>query len=108
MMSNTAVAGAVSRISQDVKRGGTIAASMQEHARFPPLAVHMVRVGEETGRLEDMLLKVAETFEEDVRTELKRVIGLLEPIIILAMGVLVAFIVVAMLLAIFSINELPL
>jgi general secretion pathway protein F len=108
MMSNQAIAGAVSRISQDVKRGGTIASSMREHAPFPVLAVHMVRVGEETGRLEEMLLKVADTFEADVRTELKRVIGLLEPIIILCMGVLVAFIVVAMLLAIFSINELPL
>jgi general secretion pathway protein F len=108
MMSNTAVAGAVGRIAQDVKRGGTIAVSMREHAAFPPLAVHMVRVGEETGRLEEMLLKVAETFEADVRTELRRVIGLLEPIIILGMGVLVAFIVVAMLLAIFSINEIPL
>jgi len=55
-----------------------------------------------------MLLKVADTFEGDVRTELKRVISLLEPAIILVMGVVVAFIVVAMLLAIFSINELPL
>ncbi len=70
--------------------------------------MHMVRVGEETGRLEEMLLKVAETFETDVRTELKRVLGLLEPAIILGMGVLVAFIVVAMLLAIFSINDIPL
>ena len=108
MMSNTAVANAVTRIAQDVKRGGTIAVSMREHTSFPPLAVHMVRVGEETGRLEEMLLKVAETFEADVRVELKRVIGLLEPIIILGMGVLVAFIVVAMLLAIFSINDIPL
>ena len=108
MMTNTAVAGAVSRIAQDVKRGGTIAASMREQAAFPALAVHMVRVGEETGRLEEMLLKVAETFEADTRVELKRVIGLLEPVIILGMGVLVAFIVVAMLLAIFSINEMPL
>ena len=108
MMSNTAIASAVGRIAQDVKRGGTIAASMREHASFPILAVHMVRVGEETGRLEEMLLKVAETFEGEVRIELKRVIGLLEPIIILGMGVLVAFIVVAMLLAIFSINEIPL
>jgi general secretion pathway protein F len=108
MMSNQAFAGAISRISQDVKRGGTIAVSMREHASFPPLAVHMVRVGEETGRLEEMLLKVADTFENDVRTDLKRVIGLLEPIVILGMGVLVAFIVVAMLLAIFSINEIPL
>jgi general secretion pathway protein F len=107
MMSNQAIAGAVTRIAQDVKRGGTIAVSMREHAPFPSLAVHMVRVGEETGRLEEMLLKVAETFEADVRSDLKRVIGLLEPIIILAMGVVVAFIVVAMLLAIFSINEIP-
>ena len=108
MMSNQAVGGAVGRLAEGVKRGGTIAAGMKEHTAFPALAVHMVRVGEETGRLEEMLLKVAETFETDVRTELKRVLGLLEPAIILGMGVLVAFIVVAMLLAIFSINEIPL
>ena len=108
MMSNQIVGRWVERVSDTVKRGGTIAAALTEHARFPALAVHMVRVGEETGRLEEMLLKVADTFEGDVRVELKRVIGLLEPAIILVMGVLVAFIVVAMLLAIFSINELPL
>jgi len=108
MMSNQAIGGAVSRLSEGVKRGGTIAAGMKEHTAFPALAVHMVRVGEETGRLEEMLLKTADTFETDVRTELKRVLGMLEPIIILGMGVIVAFIVVAMLLAIFSINEMPL
>jgi general secretion pathway protein F len=108
MMSNQAVGVAVSRLADGVKRGGTIATGMQQHGTFPALAVHMVRVGEETGRLEEMLLKVADTFETDVRTELKRVLGLLEPAIILGMGVLVAFIVVAMLLAIFSINEMPL
>jgi general secretion pathway protein F len=107
MMTNQAIARAVGRLSDAVKRGGTIAVGLKEHTPFPALAIHMVRVGEETGRLEEMLLKVADTFEGDVRTELKRVIGLLEPAIILAMGVLVAFIVVAMLLAIFSINELP-
>lgn len=108
MMSNLAVGSAVARLADGVKRGGTIATGMQEHTTFPPLAIHMVRVGEETGRLEEMLLKVAETFETDVRAELKRVLGLLEPAIILGMGVIVAFIVVAMLLAIFSINDLPL
>jgi len=108
MMSNQAVGRAVARVAEGVKRGGTIAAGMQEHTAFPALAVHMVRVGEETGRLEEMLLKVADTFEADVRSELKRVLGLLEPAIILCMGVLVAFIVVAMLLAIFSINDVPL
>jgi type II secretion system protein F len=108
MMSNEAVGRAITRLADAVKRGGTIAAALKEHTPFPPLAIHMVRVGEETGRLEEMLLKVAETFETDVRAELRRVIGLLEPAIILLMGVLVAFIVVAMLLAIFSINEIPL
>jgi general secretion pathway protein F len=108
MMSNQAVGGAVTRLADSVKRGGTIATGMQQHGSFPALAVHMVRVGEETGRLEEMLLKAADTFETDVRTDLKRVFGLLGPVIILAMGVLVAFIVVAMMLAIFSINEIPL
>jgi type II secretory pathway component PulF len=108
IMMNQVVGRAVQRLSDTVKRGGTIAAAMKEHTPFPPLAIHMVRVGEETGRLEDMLLKTAETVEGDVRSELRRMIGLLEPAIILAMGAVVAFIVVAMLLAIFSINEIPL
>ena len=107
MMSNQIVARSVQRLSDSVKRGGTVAAGMREHGQFPTLAVHMVRVGEETGRLEDMLLKAADTLENDVRTDMKRMIGLLEPAVILAMGVLVAFIVVAMLLAIFSINDIP-
>jgi general secretion pathway protein F len=108
MTSSHVIARALGRLAESVKRGRTVAASLAEHTPFPPLAVHMVRVGEETGRLEEMLLKTAETFEGDVRTELKRFIGLLEPAIILIMGVLVAFIVVAMLMAIFSINEMPL
>ncbi|HXG03676.1 MAG TPA: type II secretion system F family protein [Candidatus Binatia bacterium] len=108
MLTNQVVGRAVARLAETVKRGGTVAAGLAEHAGFPPLAVHMVRVGEETGRLEEMLLTVAETYENEVRVELKRVIGLLEPAMILAMGVLVAFIVVAMLMAIFSINEIPL
>jgi general secretion pathway protein F len=108
IMTNQVVARAVRRLADTVKRGGTIASAMQEHAPFPALAMHMVRVGEETGRLEEMLLKTADTFETDVRTELRRMIGLLEPVIILGMGVVVGFIVVAMLLAISSINEVPL
>jgi general secretion pathway protein F len=108
MMSNQIVARSVERLADTVKRGGMLAAGMREHGHFPSLAIHMVRVGEETGRLEEMLLKAAETLEGDVRTDLKRMIGLLEPAVILVMGVLVAFIVVAMLLAIFSINDIPL
>jgi general secretion pathway protein F len=66
----------------------------------------MITVGEETGRLDEMLIKVAENYEASLQTALKRFISLLEPVIILLMGSLVGFIVVSMLLAIFSINEI--
>jgi general secretion pathway protein F len=67
----------------------------------------MINVGEETGRIEEMLTKVADTYEEDVQTTVKRFVSLLEPLIILVMGAVVGFIVISMLLAIFSINEIP-
>ena len=72
IMTNQIVGRAVHRLSDTVKRGGTVAAAMQEHTPFPALAIHMVRVGEETGRLEDMLLKTADTVEAEVRSELRR------------------------------------
>ena len=108
MLANQVLAGAVDRLADGARRGAGLAQPMADSGIFPALATHMVRVGEESGRLEEMLLKVADTFEADVRTEMKRVLSLLEPAVIFAMGVLVAFIVVAMLLAIFSINEVPL
>ena len=67
----------------------------------------MISVGEETGRIEEMLNKVAETYEENVQTTVKRLVSLLEPLLILVMGGVVGFIVISMLLAIFSINEIP-
>ncbi len=108
MVGNTILAQAIERLGDGVKRGAGLATPMGESGVFPPLALHMVRVGEETGRLEEMLLKVAEAFEVEVRTAVKRFIALLEPGIILVMGLVVGFIVVAMLMAIFSINEIPL
>jgi type II secretion system protein F len=108
MIGNVLIGGAVDRLSDGVRRGAGMAAPMRESGVFPPLAQHMVRVGEETGRLEEMLLKVADSYEADVRKLVKRLIGLLEPMIILIMGLLVGFIVVAMLMAIFSISDLPL
>ncbi len=108
MLGNQLLARATEQLGEGVKRGAGLSAPMGESGVFPPLALHMVRVGEETGRLEEMLLKVADSFETDVRSAVKRLISLLEPTVILAMGLLVGFIVVAMLMAIFSINEIPL
>ena len=109
IIGNQLLARAVARLADGIQRGAGLAFPMGEAGGiFPPLAVHMVRVGEETGRLEEMLLKTAETFEAEVRVKVKRAIGLLEPAIILAMGLIVGFIVVAMLMAIFSINDIAL
>ena len=90
-----------------MREGKGISKSLEEEAVFPPLAVHMIGVGEETGKLDEMLIKIAETYEENVRNTVKRFVSLLEPLIIVVMGAVVGFIVISMLLAIFSINELP-
>jgi general secretion pathway protein F len=108
MTSNHVLVGATERLVEGVKRGAGLSAPMAESGIFPPLVRHMVRIGEETGRLEEMLLRVADAFEAEVRKLVKRLTGLLEPVIILAMGLVVGFIVVAMLMAIFSISEVPL
>ena len=108
MMSNQLLAAAVASLGEGVKRGAGLTRPMIESRAFPPLAIHMVRVGEETGRLDDMLLKAAAAFESETRSQVKRLIALAEPCIILAVGLLVGFIVVAMLLAIFSITDISL
>ena len=74
---------------------------------FPSLAIQMITVGEEAGKLEEMLLRIAENYEKIVRNLVKRFISLLEPMMILCMGMVVGFIVISMLMAIFSMNDMP-
>jgi len=104
---NEAVSRAIGAIHDRLREGKGISKSLGETGVFPPLALHMIGVGEETGRLDEMLVKVAETYEEQVQNALKRFVSLLEPAVILLMGGVVGFIVISMLLAIFSINEIP-
>jgi len=105
---NEVVARAIGEIHTGVKQGSGVAKTLQKLQVFPALAVHMITVGEETGKLDEMLIKVAETYETNLQVALKRFVNLLEPFIILIMGSVVGFIVISMLLAIFSINEMPL
>jgi general secretion pathway protein F len=107
MMGNQVIARALDSLGEGVRSGVGLSKPMTDTGVFPPLAVHMVKVGEETGRLDEMLLKVGATFETDTRKSLKRLIALVEPCIILGMGLVVGFIVVAMLLAILSITDIP-
>jgi general secretion pathway protein F len=104
---NRAISRSIAYVHDRLREGKGISRSLEETDVFPPLAVHMIGVGEETGRLNEMLIKVAETYEENVQNTVKRFVSLLEPLIILIMGTVVGFIVISMLLAIFSINEIP-
>jgi len=103
---NHIVAEAISKIAAGAKRGEGVARPMRESGVFPDLAVHLVEVGEETGRLGPMLLQIADTYEKDVRTSVKALTAVFEPAIILVMGVIVGAVVLSMLMAIFSINEI--
>ncbi|MBI5378876.1 MAG: type II secretion system inner membrane protein GspF [Nitrospirae bacterium] len=106
VMGNAEITRSMKRIYSGIKEGEGVALPLKRSNLFPPLAVQMITVGEETGRLDEMLLQVAEKYDRDLRTTLKRLLGLLEPVLILAMGLIVGFIVVSMLLAIFSINQM--
>jgi len=104
---NRAISRSIAHVHDRLREGKGIANSLRETNVFPPLAVHMIGVGEETGKLDEMLIKVAEAYEENIQNATKRFVSLLEPLIILSMGAIVGFIVISMLLAIFSINEIP-
>ncbi|MEK6527586.1 MAG: type II secretion system F family protein [Nitrospirota bacterium] len=101
------IAEIIASVREGVRRGRGISEHLKKNNIFPPLAVHMITVGEETGKLDEMLLKIADRFDLEVKTTIKRMLSFLEPVLILFMGILVGFIVISMLLAIFSINELP-
>jgi len=97
----------ISSVREGVRRGKGISEPLKNSDIFPSIAVHMITVGEETGKLDEMLIKIADRFDLEIRTTVKRLLSLLEPALILLMGIIIGFIVIAMLMAIFSINELP-
>ncbi len=104
---NLAISRAIAHVHDRLREGKSGVKSLEETGVFPALAVQMIGVGEETGKLEEMLIRVAESYEENVQSTIKRLVSFLEPIIIVVMGLVVGFIVLSILLAIISINEIP-
>jgi general secretion pathway protein F len=104
---NTAVRDGMETARLRIQGGAKVARALEEATPFPPLALQMIAVGEETGRLDAMLESVADTYEDAARRSLKNFLTLFEPVVILAMGLLVGFIVFAMFLAVFRLNEVP-
>jgi general secretion pathway protein F len=107
-LTNSVFSGSLARVQSGLKEGQGVAEPLRRAGVFPPLFLHMVAVGEETGRLEEMMLTVASTYDRDVETAARRLLSLLEPIIILIMGVVIGAIILSILWAIFSVNQLAL
>lgn len=105
VVGNAVMSRALKDVRVGVREGQGIAGPLGRSGTFPTLALQMVSVGEETGRLDEMLMKVAEYYERDTFTQVKRLTSLLEPMLILVMGLAVGFVVVSMLSAVFSIND---
>jgi general secretion pathway protein F len=108
IIANQGIATAIEPIRNGIKKGEGIALPMKQSGVFPPLAMHLIEVGEESGKLDAMLVQVAETYDTEVRNGIKNLIAFFEPAMILLMGIIIGTIVVSMLLAIFSINDIPL
>ncbi len=94
------------RLAEDIKKGRSLSRLMGGSPLFLPFCLHMVEVGEETGNLEEAFSNIATALEEDLREGTKRFLNLLEPSIILFMGIVIGSMVISMLLAIFSINDI--
>lgn len=102
---NAIVADAMEDVYNSVRQGGTIAAPLGRSAVFPTMVTHMVSVGEETGQLEQMLDKIADFYEAEVDAKIKALTSLIEPLMIIFVGVVVGFIVISMYLPIFSLYD---
>jgi len=92
--------------AKEVKTGGGVARNLARGGRFPRLALQMVSVGEETGQLDVMLLKVADTYDREVRNTIDRLLKILTPVVTLLMAIMIGAIVMSVLQAILGINEL--
>lgn len=102
---NAVVEQSMDDVYASVKAGGTLAHPIEENEAFPPMVGHMMSVGEETGQLEQMLTKVADFYEAEVDSKVKALTSLLEPIMIVAVGGMVGFIVISMYLPLFSLYD---
>ena len=98
VIGNSVLANAVQKARENVREGEPIADPLRRSGLFPPVVVQMVAVGEKSGELEKMLLKISDSFDRTVETRLTGLMALLEPVIILAMGLIIGFVVIAIML----------
>lgn len=106
VITNTVLRKDVSDAAREVKTGGGLSRNLAKGGRFPRLALQMISVGEETGQLDSMLMKVSDTYDIEVRNTIDRLLSVFTPVVTLLLAVLIGTIVLSVLLAILSINDL--
>jgi general secretion pathway protein F len=106
ILGNTRLASVIEQSRESIKEGESIAAPLKRSGEFPPLVYHMVAIGEKSGELEEMLGNVATAYESQVETRIAALTSLLEPVMIVLMGVAVAFIVFSILMPILQVNTI--
>jgi general secretion pathway protein F len=105
-VTNTVLAEFLEQAEEQLKQGRTMSEAMSKQNLFPKLAVQMIKMGEETGKLEEMLMRVAVIYDKQLKTTIQRMLALLEPALIISLGLMIAGIIVSILLAILSVNDL--
>jgi len=103
---NLVLAAAIQDTEEQLKQGKHLSDALMEKGIFPKMAMQMVKMGEETGRLEEMLLRVATIYDKQLSVAIQRMLALLEPVLIISLGLMIAGIIVSILLAILSVNDL--
>ena len=106
VVNNRLIADAIAETSIDVEEGGNLSATLSKKRLFPPIVTQMISAGEQSGTLEKMLYKIADSLENEVESNITMMTSMLEPVMILIMGLLVGFIVISILLPIFEMNQL--
>ena len=106
IVGNIHIANAVKAATKEVEKGQGLGDSLAASNAFPSLSIQMIQVGEQSGNLENMLVKIADIYENEVETQLLRITSLLEPTMIVLMGSIVGFIVISICLPIFEMNQL--
>lgn len=105
VVQNKVVEAAMDDVKSGVRRGRDLTVPLRETGLFPPMLLHMVELGQRSGELENMLIRVADTYDEDIEMTMNGIVSLLEPLLIIIMGVLVGFLVFSILLPIFDMSS---
>ena len=105
IMTNRRMSDALEIVAQGIKRGEGVSTPLMRTGQFPPLLSHLIAVGEETGRMDAMFLRAAEIYDADTRAAIKRFTSLFEPLIILFMGVVIGSLILSLMMAITSLND---